>query len=185
LIGKLKEGSEIFRKNFLSQKFSKEYLSTLDDESGRIVEDLKTGFSQNKWFHEIRNKVSFHYNSEEILGFFNERDDNETIEYHFSNYDLNNFSTVHSVLLHGMLSKMDSSDMEESVNILNREIREASSRFLKFLLEFIIFVIDKYLGINERNESIQIADADNKVEVKFWRFLDEENLKDLKKGIEG
>jgi len=183
LIGKLKEGHEIFRKNFHSTESSKEYLSSLNPESKEFVKEINTGFNKNRWFKEIRNKISFHYDDDEVIGIFNDLNPEEKLCFYLSDYGLNQFSTIHSALLHGMLNKIDSSNLDESVLVLNTEIKRLSVKMLRFFGDYIDFVIQKYFEGVERKESVEIPEEENKVKVEFFRFVDEEILKDWGKGI--
>lgn len=168
LAGKLFEGWELIRQNFLSQEFSIDYITLLDETGKECLDTLKKYFGKENLICFIRNKFASHYDSTEIKKQL-ESTKFENFEIYLSEYQGNCLYFM-AVILEStaIFDYIDSTNMEKALDKLFADVLEVSTWFQHFLNACIIVIWEKYFEKNY--EELDIPNPEKNIRDVFMPF---------------
>lgn len=136
LAGKLWESWILLQKLFFKGRLSKEYEKSLPDQAEESLNELKRYFGKgNTLIKKIRNKVSFHYDVNEIKKHIEKISEEEPLEIYLSASTGNCFYYASNLLTMMTVLEMtdEDTDVRKALDKFFKEIWEVAGWFLDFL----------------------------------------------------
>lgn len=171
--GKLFEGWRLIQDNFFGTKLSKNYEKDLSDLGRNSLTKLKRYFGRTNLISLIRNEFAFHYSlnaSSKIKRLIDDIRDSEVFEIFLSENHGNCLYYISHVLVNtAILRSIDSSDFAGALDKLLKDINQVTRWFLDFLGDCVKIIIEKYLGLEQKE--IEIPEPPNIDEVALPYFV--------------
>jgi hypothetical protein len=135
LTGKLFEGWELLQKSFFGSKLSKKYENLLPEDAQNSLRDLKNYFGKKEnLIKKVRNKIAFHYDSEEILEQINKLPQDEDLEIYLTEHQGNCFYYIPNVLLiNAIINWIGISDPLQAIDRYFAEVTNVARWYINFL----------------------------------------------------
>jgi len=159
LAGKLVEGYDIIRKDYFGSSLSREYAAELSEDSKAALTILHSYFKRNdNLIKLIRNKFSFHYDSDIVKEQLDKIPDEEDLElYLASNHGNSLYTLSHITSSNALFNEVDDSDNWKAVDTVFKEVLSTAKNYLVFA-EGILTVIWR----QHRIKTVSVTDIELK-----------------------
>jgi len=146
-VGKLFESWKMLERDYFRAKLSVEYDRVLSVDGKSSLDYLKNYFKGKNLITSIRNKYSFHYDSDDFGDAVSSFDEDKKFELYLGeNYS----NTLHffseEIMTVGMLKLTGEKDVQKSMDKLIGELVAVSGKFIDFAGHALTSIFDKYLG---------------------------------------
>lgn len=168
LAGKLYEGWEMVKRDFLSKGLRQKYFDLLPEDGREALNYLGKYFSGQNIIWKIRNKFAFHYGLEEIKEELKANKD-ENFELILSNFTGNSlFYFANTIVGSAIIGDADK-DPQIAMEKMIGDIIKISKYFQTFLNHAMVFAMGKY-DINKNYITFKLSDVPdlNTVRVPFF-----------------
>lgn len=170
--GKLHEGWEVIRKNFLKKGFSQKYLKKLNSSEKQSYDKTTTYFADRKnLISLIRNNFAFHYftKPKTIRKLFDEVPDSEKFEMFMADFYGNCvFSMSNVLVIFAILKFTGITDTEMAMKKLLGDITKVTKWFGHFLGRFLWVFAGEHLGWKSTKVDIPEPPDINEVVLPFF-----------------
>lgn len=177
LAGKLSEAWELLKRDFFGAKLSQEYETRLDPDATKNLDKLKKYFSRQNLIHQIRNEFAFHYSSpEQMKKQLEGVPKEETFELFVAPEHGNCFYSMSDVILNfALLNAVDPTDPWRAMDKVLGEIFDVTRQFLDFLAEFLVIIVDRYIGLDSEKVEVRNPPALDHLALPYFVRPSEEN----------
>ena len=170
LAGKLFEGWNLVQASFFRSKLSKTYTTHLPSRAQDSLKNLKKYFGNNdNIIKKVRNRIAFHYESDEIFEQLKKLPDEENFEIYLNQYQGNSFYYITNVLL--MNAILEWSGIPDPLQALDKFFDEVTS-VARWYIDFFGHCITRFAKnkINWELKEIDIPDPPpiNSISLPFF-----------------
>jgi len=170
LTGKLFEGWQLLRRSFLNSELAKKYENLLPEDAKNSLRDLKSYFGKkDNLIKKVRNKIAFHYDSEEILKQIKKLPQDEDFEIYLTEYQGNCFYYIPTVLLiNAIINWSGISDPLQAIDRYFAEVTNIARWYINFLNHCLQNMAEKNMNWDLEKIDIQDPPAINDVVLPYF-----------------
>jgi len=156
LTGKLWESWRFLEKSFFGTKISKNYDQLLPEKAKKQLIDLKYYFGKENLIKEVRKKLAFHYDTEEIEKPLNEILKGDIPEFYLSEDQGNSYFYIADLIrLKTILDYTGMSEPFEALDKFFAEVLAVSKLFILFLNHCLVVVARNHMNWKFKKIHIQ------------------------------
>ncbi len=158
------------QKAYFQSRLAKEYEILLSDEAQRSLKELKTYFGKDNLIKNIRNKLAFHYDTDEVNNQIPSMMSDLIPEIYLSESQGNSFFYISDIIrLRTILEYTGKSDAKVAKETLFSEVLNIANLFIEFLYHCLVSMVDRHKNI--KLEEIDIGNPPNINDITLPYFL--------------
>lgn len=172
-IGKLFEGWQILKENFIDTELFKEYEPKLPDPGRLALQNLMKYFGTRNLIVKIRNNFSFHFPSQKLLKrqFEMIEDSAEFLIFIAEEIANSHYYMSEEIVSQAMLNMVDAGTLQEAMDIIYRDLLEVSKWLVDFNGNCLVAILDRYFELDQFEiEAIEVGEPPkiNEITIPFF-----------------